>query len=183
MKKRRTIIAFLLIAALCLGVGYAGLARDLSITGKAKSTPHNLDVYFSAASIKEATVLGSEAEDTARKGTIETTSGVGTPGDITISLTASGMSKAGDKLTATYTITSDNEYDVTVAVPVITQAQGSAFKITTTWGTAAKTLTSDAPSVTFEVTVELLTPSADAINEDFTITFNASAGTQTASTT
>ena len=58
MKNRRTVVvAFLLVAVMLLGVGYAALTDTLTITGDLKSDPSasqtefDGDIYFSATSI------------------------------------------------------------------------------------------------------------------------------------
>ena len=175
MKKRRiAIIAFVLVAALTLSVGYALLTRDLKIEGKAKSTPDNLNVVFSASEI----VLADTTDH------CEASSSVGAPGDFAISMTASNMTKIGDKVVAKYTIKNNNEYDVTLKKPTISSTGDSAyFKVSTDWGENATVTLGDCNSTDGSnlkvviVTVELVDSSADPLACDFVITINASAGT------
>jgi hypothetical protein len=70
MKKRRTlIISLLLVAALCLGIGYAAIARDLQINGSANLQGDNedFDVVFMSGEDKNdmATVTVAEGTTTA----------------------------------------------------------------------------------------------------------------------
>ena len=65
MKKRRTtIIAFLLVAALALGIGYAALTTNLTITGGVTNAPHPINVVFQSGTLKEATATGENASAT-----------------------------------------------------------------------------------------------------------------------
>lgn len=168
MKKRRiAIIAFVLVAVLTISVGYAALTRDVKIEGKAKSTPDNINVVFSAAEIVTAdTTDGAEAS-----------SAVGAPGDYAISMTAANLVKIGDKVVAKYTIKNNNEYDVTLAEPTITETGHSDyFDVSTDWGTGTFNLEAG-KTKDVVVTVQLVDSSADPLSCDFVITINASAGT------
>ena len=168
MKKRRiAILAFVLIAVLTISVGYAALTRDLKIEGKAKSTPDNINVIFSASELVLA-----DTTDTA-----EASSAVGAPGDFAISLTASNLIKIGDKVVAKYTIKNNNEYDVTLAVPTISETgDADYFEVSTDWG-ASTFLLAAGQTKDVIVTVTLVDSSADPLACDFVITINASAGT------
>ncbi|MBE6547286.1 MAG: hypothetical protein E7667_00200 [Ruminococcaceae bacterium] len=168
MKKRRiAIIAFILAAVLTISVGYAALTRDLKVEGKAKSTPDNLNVVFSASELVLAeTTDGAEAS-----------SAVGAPGDFAISMTAANLVKIGDKVVAKYTIKNNNEYDVTLAEPTISETGHSDyFEVSTDWGTGTFLLEAGRTKDVI-VTVELVDSSADPLACDFVITINASAGT------
>lgn len=182
MKNRRTVLlAFLLIACLCIGIGYAYVSKDLKISGTATTAVASIDVEFSAASIKSA---DSTKGDDAHKTAIQSASSVGAPGDTTISFTAAGLTYIGDSVTAEFTITNYNEYAVdikSVDAPTLTAFTVNVEEFadgedgTTVTGT---TLTLPAGETeTFTVTVTLNDASANKLNETFTVTFNASAGT------
>ena len=168
MKKRRiAIIAFVLVAALTLSVGYAYVSRDLKIEGKAKSTIDNLNVVFSKAELVVADTTD----------TCEASSSAGTAGDYVISMTASGLKKIGQKVVAVYTIKNNNEYDVTLKEPAIDKTgDASYFNVETDWGTGTKTIEA-AGTQEVIVTVSLADSSADAVACDFIITIKAEAGT------
>lgn len=169
MKNRRiVIVAFILVAALTMSVGYALLSRDLKIEGKAKSTPDNINVIFSAAEIDAAATTDSA----------EASSSAGAPGDYTISMTASNLVKIGEKVVAKYTIKNNNEYDVTLKKPTITETgDAEYFEVTTDWGTDASITLEAGKTKDIIVTVELVDSSADPLACDFEIIINASAGT------
>lgn len=181
MKNRRTVLlAFLLIACLCIGIGYAYVATDLVVKGTATTAVAVIDVEFSDA---EVTGASSASGDSAHEGAIVSASTVGAPGDTTISFTAAGLTYDNDEVTATFTITNYNEYAVKIADPTVSALVNFESEIGG-WGAGdsnaydANVLTLEAgASEVFTVTVKLTAPSADKLNETFTVTFKASAGT------
>ena len=79
MKNRKTVVvAFLLVAAMLLGVGYAALTDTLNIQGDFEVSQNNAenafddDVYFSAVSTGEG-YTASIADDDNDKGTFKVT--------------------------------------------------------------------------------------------------------------
>ena len=107
MKNRKTIIvAFLLVAALCLGIGYAALTDTLNINGTANisksaaETEFDEDVYFTSASGNgcSAAIADGNKPDAA---TLTITDGIGV---------------LGDYVTATYTVQNEGEKPVTVSI-------------------------------------------------------------------
>ena len=181
MKNRRTVLlAFLLIACLCIGIGYAYVATDLVVKGTATTAVAVIDVEFSDA---EVTGASSASGDSAHEAAIVSASTVGAPGDTTISFTAAGLTYDNDEVTATFTITNYNEYAVKIADPTVSALVNFEPTIGG-WGDGdsntydANVLTLEAgASEVFTVTVKLTAPSADKLNETFTVTFKASAGT------
>ena len=169
MKKRRiAIAAFLLLAVLIAGIGYAATTASLNITGNAKTTSTDIDVYFATAEITTQSSGGGA------------TPGVAGVGVKAITLTAAGLKTAGDKVVATYTIQNDSDYAVEIATPIINCVDTTNFSVETDWGVAAKTLEKKNDSgtddmVTVIVTVTLLTTpdTVAGLTSDFTITFHA----------
>ena len=126
MKNRRiTIVAFLLIAALTLGIGYAALTDTLTITGSASvdaeagQNAFEDDIYFSAAQ-GGTDVVAEFDDDTA---TMEIAEGK-TP-----------LKVVGDKITATFTVKSDSDLNATVTASVKSNSNEEFFKVTTDWTT------------------------------------------------
>ena len=112
MKKRRTtIIALLLIAALALGIGYAALSTEVKITGDIASSAVTFDVQFIDS------VMDISSETTGRVEEIQALSSKGTTGSSMIHLKAAGLKEAGDKVT--YTLTIQNKSDVTVTLTAL----------------------------------------------------------------
>lgn len=109
MKKRRTlVISALLLAALALGIGYAGLSQEVKITGDIASSAVTFDVVFAESNM----VVTTESDSTTRVTDITALSSAGTPGSAMIHLKAAGLKEAGD--TVTYTLTIQNKSDVVV---------------------------------------------------------------------
>ena len=130
MKKRSTIVALLLVAALALGIGYAALTDTLNITGTAniaESDAQNSfqeDVYFSNA------ISGAKAD-----------AAVSSDNNYATMTVKDGALKAvGDEAVATFTIKSDSDLPVTVTNPtvaanLITNDNPEYFQVTTNWAT------------------------------------------------
>ena len=63
MKKRRSlVIAALLVAALALGIGYAGLSQEVKITGDIASSAVTFDVVFTESNM----VVTTRSDSTTR---------------------------------------------------------------------------------------------------------------------
>ena len=119
MKKRRTlIISLLLIAALCLGIGYAALGRDLQINGSAnlQGNNENFDIVFTSGSAKNNMATVTVAE-----------------GTTTASYVIDGLSKIGDEEVITFTI-KNRTTDIDAKLKGITSTTGE-LKVTNSDGT------------------------------------------------
>ena len=110
MKNRKiVVVAFLLIAVLLLGVGYAALTDTLTIIGNAHidvdtaNKTFDEKVYFSASEATSSTGSGSTA-DTASF----------TADDATY--TANKLAIKGEKSVFTFTITNDSNVDAVISV-------------------------------------------------------------------
>ncbi len=100
MKKRRTlIISLLLVAALCLGIGYAAVSRELEVTGTAQYQPDNanFDINFTKSTTSDET-----------HSTHGFTEDVGT-------FAVSGLTKKDDTVKFTFTITNETS-DITAKI-------------------------------------------------------------------
>ena len=110
MKKRRfLIVSLLLIAALTLGIGYAALSRELVINSSA-----NLSVNQ-----EDFAILFTDAQSGSNAATASVTAN-GLGGNYTVT----GLSKQGDAVTITYTITNQTA-DVTAALTGVSQNPGT----------------------------------------------------------
>ena len=113
MKKRNTtIFAFLLLAAVGMGVGYAALTDNLTVGGKATVGTEqaledwDLDVSFTDAKIKSQTTVNNAAA-------IEQPSY--TENNDNVFLTVSGLDSKEDTVVIELTITNNNEnYDAKI---------------------------------------------------------------------
>lgn len=174
MKKRRTlVISLLLIAALALGIGYAGVSTQLKIIGTASSDQQAIDVVFTAGKIKTAL-----SDDNDVKANILAKSDAAfTAETIEVKPVVKGLTHKGDSITFTYTISNNNDYAVTLVKPTVLYATTTVLKVATTF--AGETMTLDAgKTYDLDVTVSLDTVSADPITETFTVSIEAYAGNQ-----
>ena len=146
MKKRRSVvIAFLLIAALVMGIGYAALTDVLDITGSADvnqsaaEEAFNQDIHFSAAVANEEGNTASINADNKDKA----------------SFTANTLQGKGDKATFTYTIINDGDVDATITPKISSNTNEAYFKYYSDWnGHPTELLAGD--TVTYTVTIELI---------------------------
>lgn len=166
MKNRRNVVvAFLLIAVMLLGVGYAALTDVLDITGSADvnqsaaEEAFNEDVYFTAAVANQSGNTASVNADNKDKA----------------SFTANTLKGKDDVVTFTFTIV--NEGDVAAEVtPTLNASAGNTkpeyFDITSDWDGATKTLAAGG-SLTYTVTVKLLKTPTESVSGSFLIELTA----------
>ncbi len=159
MKARRiAIIAFTLIAAMTIGVGYAALTDTLSVNGTA-SLSHSeaeeqfdVEVYFSGVGALISCAAEIDAND---------------PDIATITITE-GMAVVGDKATATFTVTNASAGSVT-----LTPAHNSSTNFDVSTNAATYTIPA---GQTIDVTVTITlknTVNADITAETFSVSFSA----------
>ena len=116
--KKKVVVAFLLVAVMLLGVGYAALTDTLTIIGNAHididtaNKTFDEKVYFSAAEATSTTGTGSTA-DTASY----------TADDATF--TANKLATVGEQSVFTFTITNDSNVDAVISVAA-TKLSGAA---------------------------------------------------------
>ena len=172
MKKRRTlIISLLLVAALALGIGYAALSTDLTVTGAVANSPHPIEVTFKTGSISAGEGLAS-AEAASKV--------VCTNGAKSATFDVAGLVHAGDKVVATFTVVNNNKYAVTLNTPTITETDtNNFFTATTTWLDDGGSATATAPTLaagataTFKVSVVMDKNTAETYTGDFVLTVTA----------
>lgn len=163
MKKRTGIIG-VLIAILALGIGYAAVtAVTLVITGTGSitATQENFKVHYTgtvAVTKSPDTIVTTQTHNNAQAG----------------EFTVSGMTKAGDTVTFTYTVINESEgINANLAAPtVVTNSNSEYFEVTT-----SRDATTLAPteSTTQTVTVTAIkTPVTDDVSGNFTIKLVAS---------
>ncbi len=167
--RKRVIAAFLTVAILLLGVGYAALTDELQLTGTAKvdfddsSEAFDEDIYFSKAISGDGCTAIIDATDN-DKGVITVTDGY--------------LKAVGDEVIATYTIKSDSDLSVAIPRPTIINTDTEYFQVIDSWSDTKVV----APNGTVDVTITVkLIKTADTDRAaSFTITFNPQ---NTASTT
>ena len=166
MKKRRTlIISLLLVAALCLGVGYAALTDILDIAGtidlsrEEAEKEFNLDIMFD-----EQVIVSDPTLATARRNTDNDDKG-------TFSVT--GFKAVDDEVTITYKILNIGELDAQVTPKVITNTYAENLSYTTDWdkvggGMETKTIVAGGEQ-TISITVKLTQLPTETIQANFNL--------------
>ena len=166
MKNRKTVVvAFLLVATLLLGVGYAAVVDVLDITGSADISQTAAEETFNTH-IHFSNAVANEVGNTAR---------VNDDNNDKASFTANTLKKMGDKVTFTFTITNSGDTDATITPtlnPVAGNTKPEYFAISSDWAGATKDLDAGA-SLTYTVTVELLQSPTSAISGSFLIELTA----------
>ena len=166
MKNRKiVVVAFLLIAAMLLGVGYAALSDTLDITGSADvnqsaaEEAFNEDIYFSAAVANEAGNTASVNADNSDKA----------------SFTAATLKGKDDQVTFTFTIANDGDVAAKVT-PKLNATLGNTlpeyFEITSDWDGATKDLAAHS-EITYTVYVKLLKTPTETISASFLVELSA----------
>lgn len=168
MKKRRSlIISLLLVAALCLGIGYAALTDVLDINGSADVNQSAAEEAFDA----DIYFTGAVANETGNSASVDAAD------NDMANFTAATLKGQGDKVTFTFTI--KNASDVAAVVTPSLAADGNTnteyFKVTSDWNATARTLAAGATD-TYTITVELLKTPTETIHGSFHIELTAVAG-------
>lgn len=174
MKNRKTVVvAFLLVAAMLLSVGYAALTDTLFINGTMSvGTADTEDVFDNDIQFSAVTP---------KSGTNYTASIGGTGDDLndigTITINDGSFTTVGSKVVVTYTITNTGDLDATIAVPTLTAEDGTSefddeyFTVVTNWDSAMALGAGE--SITVEVTITLEKTPAAAVTGNFKLTFDA----------
>ena len=180
MKRRRTlIVSLLLVTALCMGVGYAALAGNLTITGSATITQQQFDVYFTQA----------EKDD------VNTTTGVTVivPDDTDfaadkikeVNITVTGLVNEDDHAVIQFTVQNDNDCTMTLsAVPTYgatqdianagTQNTDDNISISVAYAGDDPAITAGGTKeVTVTINLDTININADPITTYFTLKLNA----------
>ena len=168
MKKRRTlIISMLLIAALCLGIGYAALTDTLDINGTvdvnqtAAEEAFDVEVYFSAAKANQDGNSASvviEDPDMAN-------------------FTITSLKGKDDFATFTFTIYNASDVDAVVTPTLASDGNTNAeyFSIISDWNAQPKTIKAG-ETMDYTVTITLLKTPTETIHGAFHIELTAKAG-------
>ena len=170
MKNRKTVVvAFLLVAVMLLGVGYAALTDTLDITGSADVNISDLekefedDIYFSSA-----IALGDNTTNTAS---------VNADNNDKASFSAKELVKKDDKAEFVFTIKNDSAHTVSVT-PKLNATLGNTnteyFSIVSDWDGSTKTIAPQS-EITYKVTVTLIKDPTSAVSGSFLIELVATA--------
>ena len=181
MKKRRTVVAvFLIVAILTLGIGYAALSDDLTVTAGANSPAFDPNVYFASdyditsGTRNGAAVSDVKSDDTSNDDYAITVSGTGTD-EIVIDVD-SFLATKDDEIVLVFTVVNESNFEVTLSNPTVTAA-GTDGTFTATAVLAATTLAPKTGTTTLTVTITMANDISgnDAAEETFTIAITANA--------
>ena len=183
MKNKKYLVSlFVLVALLCLGIGYAAVSKDLNISGLGTTygedvtDPNNPDsddkddttdlgqnfkVHF-------ASTATAEASDTAN-----TTCSVTVDDDLNATITANKLLTFESKVEVTLTIVNDSEdLDAVIDLPEITNDNETYYLVTTDW---VKTTLAPGESKAVVVTIKVIKSAIDHQVTNFGIKFTAEA--------
>lgn len=196
MKNKRTFIGlFVILALLCLGIGYAAITKTLTIngevgTGDESALEDNFIVYFSAVSSDTSSAENVTVDATVNAAEKTTTT----------SFKISNMNIVGSKVILTYTIKNDsndlyafvekvrigmtgldgeNITEVTNGTPVKLGENGRGqgyFSVTMNWESFAQ-LDPKGGTTTLTVTIEMINSPINAFSGAFNIYFDCYANT------
>ena len=176
MKKRRTlIIALLLVAALALGIGYAGFTSQLSVDGEA---------ILNGVSTSEVVITKIEiVEKTEGANYITCESNCGENGTKSATVDVAGFKEVNEYAIIEVTVSNPHPFEVTTTAPALVvdsatntipgENAGNYFDITLHGEPLASTIAADGTE-TFQVKIVAKVITPDAHTTNFDIDFNAS---------
>ncbi len=175
LKRNKMLVAFMLVAVLCMSIGFAAISDTLTASGTLGlnvdangelNEDFNEDVYFSAVS------------DTIGQTNNAVTTGVSAAVDtsdndkINITIADTTFTAVGQTVTITATIANEAPYAVALATPVITNANSQYFTVTGTLD--ANTLAATNGTTTLTIVVELdALPAATLSDAQFSVSVAA----------
>ena len=169
MKNRKIVlVAFLLVAMMLLGVGYAALTDVLDITGSADinqsaaEAEFDLDVHFTAAVANDAGNTASVNSDNNDKASFST----------------KNLASKDDTATFTFTLTNESDLDAVVTPSISSNTKTEYFGLSSDWAGQPQTLAAG-ETKTYTVTVTLLATPTETISGSFIIELTAVADTAT----
>lgn len=165
MKNRRiAIIAFVLVAVMAIGVGYAALTDNMKVTGAA--TAKDAGTFDAKVVFVSATKKSGTDGVTVSNGAIDPTQDI-------LDLTLAGFEKLNDTITVTVTVKNDSDLDAVIDNMAFTDVAGKYFEASHTL--ADDTAIAAGASITFDVTVTCIQTPDDPVNgntENLTLTFD-----------
>ncbi|MBQ9785598.1 MAG: hypothetical protein IJW29_09340 [Clostridia bacterium] len=171
MKNRRNvIIAFMLCAVLCLGIGFAALSDDLAIDGtlaydkEAAEDVFNAEVYFTGAEADASSTCNDATQVTY---SVEAADNGDANDLLKIAVGDTAFAVANETVVIKATVKNDSTDAVTVALTSTTAPTSGAFEVSCTGATI------DAGSTgTVTVTIKLLSTEAD-VSDTFAFALTA----------
>ena len=182
MKNRKiAIVAFMLCAAMVIGLGYAAVTNVLDIQGSttisatAAEEEFNEDIYFTG--VKDNT--DHYVQSITDSATYGYTANINTNNNDKAQFTVTGLKETGDEVSITYQIKNESAYSATVSVKTNTNTNTDYFKFTN--DITSTTSIAAGGTVDVTVTVELIKQPTEQQSASFVLELNvtADANTQT----
>ncbi len=168
MKNRKiVVVAFMLVAVLTLGVGYAALTDTLSLTGYA-----NVGIEGATADF-DSKIYFSSAEATSSTGTSATadTASVSTTDADVASFSINKLALSGQYSIFTFTVKNESEFDATIAVTQ--QATANTGYFTTVVEFPNGTTVAAGGTLSFTVKTTLIENVTETVTANTTIKLSA----------
>lgn len=184
--RKRVVVAFLLVAVLCLGIGYAALTDTLTIGGTfgiqvdnennpGAASEWDEDIYFSAVTKINCSNVG--ASTVAKEYTPQISSDKDT---ITATIPTGALFVENDTVTFTATVKNDNPYYAAKLTGITTTCDQETYFDVTTDLTEGTTVAEDGGTKAIVVTIKVKQTPPDTLdNVSFSITFKAETPTFT----
>lgn len=137
MKRRRTlIIALLLVAALALGIGYAGMTGSIKINGDVMNKPHEVNLTFETTGATSSEVTEIKTETGSGESGEESSISISTDKKLA-TFSIRNLAHQNEYVLATLVVKNNNEYDVKLGEATVSYALGSGvpefFTVETSW--------------------------------------------------
>lgn len=173
MKKRTLVVSLLLIAALALGIGYAGFTVDMIVNGDASMNATECQVVFT-----DAALSGTDGDVVGQIGL--TTKGQNT---ISLSVSLTGFEKVNDKAVVNVTVKNPHDFDVELNTLVFTQDTNKVNEAGIQYITISHNFDEGrevkaGESYTFQITALCQATSADSVTQNFKLEFIADSSSQ-----
>ncbi len=164
LKRNKVLVAFMLVAVLCMSIGFAAVSDTLTANGKLSLTvgenselanEFDADVYFSSASNGSTNGVTAEVNSDNDK--------------VDITIAKNVFTKVNQEVTVTATIKNAGEYAVTLETPTKVESDISKYVQITETELANTSLTADAET-TLTITLKLIAiPADDVANAAFSV--------------
>ena len=115
--RKRIVVAFMLVAVLLLGVGYAAVTTVLDIQGSVSVSATAAEAEFNENIYFEGVVKGSELVQSIVSGDgLGYTANINTNNNDKAQFTVTGIEKTGDSVSITYRIKNESSFNATVSL-------------------------------------------------------------------
>ena len=177
--RKRIVVAFMLVAVMLMGVGYAAVTNVLDIQGSVSVSAtdaekeFNEDIYFSGVLNSGALVQSIDAS-----AGLGYTANINTNNNDKAQFTVTGITTSGDDAVITYRIQNDSDHVATVSLKTITNTNDAHFSFDYYFGSPeVKEATITAGGyVDVTVKVELIAQLTAASSASFVVELNVTAG-------